>query len=67
MRFGWDRAHPVLYAGVLDMAVGPRWYSTYEMACNAITVYIEEGSNLRDSVLRHDGARARPSPATPSP
>ena len=39
---GWDRAHPVLYAGALDMAVGPRWYSTYEMACNAITVYVEE-------------------------
>ena len=27
---GWDRAHPVLYAGALDMGVGPRWYSTYE-------------------------------------
>src|SRR5207237_2158807 len=31
---GWDRAHWVVYAGVPDMAVGPRWYSTYEMACN---------------------------------
>ncbi len=30
---GWDNAHDVLYAGVLDMAVGPRWYSAYEMAC----------------------------------
>lgn len=38
---GWEAAHDVLYAGALDMAVGPRWYSTYEMACNAITVYIE--------------------------
>ncbi|GIX49642.1 MAG: hypothetical protein KatS3mg131_3853 [Candidatus Tectimicrobiota bacterium] len=30
---GWERAHPILYAGVPDMAVGPRWYSAYEMAC----------------------------------
>ncbi|MBV8613891.1 MAG: hypothetical protein JOY66_08990, partial [Acetobacteraceae bacterium] len=24
---GWDNAHHVLYAGALDIAVGPRWYS----------------------------------------
>ncbi len=30
---GWEDAHDVLYAGVPDMAVGPRWYSAYEMAC----------------------------------
>ena len=39
---GWDDAHQVLYAGALDIAVGPRWYSTYEMACNAITAFIEK-------------------------
>ena len=39
---GWDNAHPVLYAGALDIAVGPRWYSTYEMACNCITHYLEQ-------------------------
>jgi hypothetical protein len=33
---GWDAAHHVLYAGVPDIAVGPRWYSTYEMGCNAV-------------------------------
>src|SRR2546422_23953 len=33
---GWDAAHHVLYAGVPDMAVGPRWYSTYEMGCNIV-------------------------------
>jgi len=38
---GWDAAHDVLYAGALDIAVGPRWYSTYEMACNATRVYLE--------------------------
>ena len=35
-----QRAH-VLYAGALDIAVGPRWYSTYEMACNCIKMMIE--------------------------
>jgi hypothetical protein len=38
---GWEAAHDVLYAGALDIAVGPRWYSLYEVACNAITIYIE--------------------------
>jgi hypothetical protein len=37
---GWQRAHPILYAGALDIAVGPRWYSTYEVGCNAVTMYI---------------------------
>ena len=39
---GWDNAHDVLYAGALDIAVGPRWYSLYEMACNAVTIYLED-------------------------
>ena len=38
---GWDNAHHVLYAGALDIAVGPRWYSTYEMACNLVKMIIE--------------------------
>lgn len=38
---GWDRAHDVLYAGVPDMAVGPRWHSTYEMGCNAVQNLLE--------------------------
>jgi len=38
---GWENARDILYAGALDIAVGPRWYSTYEMACNAVTVYLE--------------------------
>src|SRR6266403_4461071 len=33
---GWDHAHHVLYASVPDLAVGPRWYSTYEMGCNVV-------------------------------
>ena len=33
---GWDQAHSVLYASVPDIAVGPRWYSTYEMGCNVV-------------------------------
>jgi hypothetical protein len=43
---GWDNAHHVVYAGALDIAVGPRWYSTYEVACNYIKMMIE-GETLR--------------------
>ena len=43
---GWDHAHQVVYAGALDIAVGPRWYSTYEVACNYIKMMIE-GEPLR--------------------
>ena len=39
---GWDDAHDVLYAGVLDMAVGPRWHSAYEMACQVSWLYLAE-------------------------
>lgn len=53
---GWDDAHDVVYAGALDMAVGPRWYSTYEMACNAITVFIE---GARISAIPYRGTTAR--------
>ncbi|MGH7933414.1 MAG: hypothetical protein ACREQN_09630 [Candidatus Binataceae bacterium] len=38
---GWDNAHHVIYAGALDIAVGPRWYSGYEMACNAVKMFVE--------------------------
>jgi hypothetical protein len=38
---GWTHAHNVLYAGALDVAVGPRWYSTYELACNWVKVNFE--------------------------
>jgi hypothetical protein len=38
---GWDMAHDVLYAGALDIAVGPRWYSLYESASNAVMIYLE--------------------------
>jgi hypothetical protein len=31
----------VIYAGALDIAVGPRWHSVYEMACNVVTIFIE--------------------------
>jgi hypothetical protein len=39
---GWDDAHNVIYAGALDIAVGPRWYSTYEMACNIVKIFLEK-------------------------
>jgi hypothetical protein len=39
---GWEHAHDVLYAGVPDMAVGPRWHSAYEMACQVSWVFLAE-------------------------
>jgi hypothetical protein len=41
---GWENAHDVIYAGALDIAVGPRWYSGYEMAGNVVTLFIEGDS-----------------------
>ena len=38
---GWESAHDVLYAGALDIAVGPRWYSLYEAASNNVLIYLE--------------------------
>jgi len=54
---GWDDAHHVLYAGVPDIAVGPRWYSTYEMGCNVV-------QNLLDG--RDAELLAQPAPLTPA-
>ena len=39
---GWDQADHVLYAGVPDIAVGPRWYSIYESACQIMMYHLEE-------------------------
>jgi len=39
---GWDQAHDVVYAGVPDIAVGPRWYSAYEMACQVSWTHLAE-------------------------
>ncbi|HEY7365357.1 MAG TPA: hypothetical protein VIE37_14725 [Methylomirabilota bacterium] len=38
---GWDAAHSVLYAGVPDLAVGPRWYSSYEAGGNIVQNLLE--------------------------
>src|SRR5207249_3222294 len=57
---GWENAHDVVYAGALDIAVGPRWHSVYEMACNVVTIFIEgkevhavpqSGTSERERVL----------------
>jgi hypothetical protein len=48
---GWDNAHDVLYAGVLDVAVGPRWHSAYEMACQVSWVFLaEDGAKPKSSM-----------------
>src|SRR5271169_5538529 len=53
---GWDNAHNVIYAGALDIAVGPRWYSTYEMACNCVTHFLEQ---QKISAVPYAGTTAR--------
>ena len=50
---GWDDAHSILYAGVPDIAVGPRWYSTYEMACQVVQIFLD---NRDRELLDNDGA-----------
>jgi hypothetical protein len=54
---GWDNAHPVIYAGVPDMAVGPQWHSVWEMAANFCQAALEG----RDHELRLNA-----SPLTPA-
>jgi hypothetical protein len=38
---GWDNARDVLYAGVPDIAVGPRWHSNYEAACQVTLRFLD--------------------------
>jgi hypothetical protein len=38
---GWSNARSILYAGVPDLAVGPRWYSTYEMGCLVVQNFLD--------------------------
>jgi hypothetical protein len=48
---GWENAHPVVYAGVMDIAVGPRWYSNYEMAGEVAWILLaEEEERQRSSI-----------------
>lgn len=48
---GWDNAHDILYAGVPDMAVGPRWHSAYEMACQISWNWLAEDADKMPSSL----------------
>jgi hypothetical protein len=48
---GWENAHPVIYAGVPDIAVGPRWHSSYEMAGEVAWIQLaEEPERQRSSI-----------------
>lgn len=48
---GWEHARPVIYAGVPDMAVGPTWYSAYEMAGEVAWIKLaEEEERQRSSI-----------------
>jgi hypothetical protein len=48
---GWDDAHDVVYAGVLDMAVGPRWHAAYEMACQVSWLHLADDEHRNQSSL----------------
>jgi hypothetical protein len=39
---GWEHAHHVIYAAVPDLAVGPRWYSNFESACQIMLYELED-------------------------
>ena len=39
---GWEHADHVIYAAVPDLAVGPRWYSSFEAACQIMLNELEE-------------------------
>ena len=44
---GWEHAHHVIYAAVPDLAVGPRWYSSFEAACQIMLNELEEEAPSR--------------------
>jgi hypothetical protein len=48
---GWDDAHDVIFAGVLDMAVGPRWHANYEMACQVSWIHLADDEHRNQSSL----------------
>jgi hypothetical protein len=50
---GWENAHDVIYAGVLDLGVGPHWYSMYEMACSYSRTVLQG----QDIEMRHKNTR----------
>jgi len=38
---GWEQAQDIIFAGVMDLGVGPHWYSMYEMACTFSRVVLQ--------------------------
>jgi len=51
---GWENAHDVLYAGVLDLGVGLHWYSMYEMAC-AYSRIVLQGQDVEMQAVSKTG------------
>ncbi len=49
---GWDNARHILYAGVPDIAVGPRWHSAYEMACQVAWTELARDDEKPDSSIQ---------------
>src|SRR5438477_9102087 len=57
---GWSKAHAIVYAGVPDIAVGPRWYPPYEMAANVCQALLDG----RDHELRQNQGVLTPAEQT---
>ncbi len=39
---GWENADHIIYAAIPDLAVGPRWYSSFEAACQIMLYELED-------------------------
>jgi hypothetical protein len=48
---GWENARPIIYAGVPDLAVGPHWYSSYEMAGEVAWNVLAEADDRQKSSI----------------
>lgn len=48
---GWENARPIVYAGVPDLAVGPHWYSAYEMAGEVAWIVLAEAEERQKSSI----------------
>ena len=48
---GWENARSIIYAGVPDLAVGPHWYSSYEMACEVTWIVLAEAEERQKSSI----------------
>ena len=54
---GWDRAEPIIYAGAPDLAVGPHYYATYEMACRVLMTELDDNPPISTLAATPESSR----------